>query len=293
MTSTVLRRKALRPRVAADPVGSAPARALPRAVMRAVSEGAGLSAQVGTVTQRRVSLDEGLERIADDGFVALLAREGGTGLAVLGADLFAALIEALTLGRLGAAGPGAPRRPTSTDAALMGAVVDRLLAGLDGADGDGPWRMVRAVGDLRVLPAILDEGDYDLADADVRLAGARGPGTLRGGALMLLLPVPAPAAEAPPLAGPDPFAAGFEAAVAGAEVVLKAVLGRVALPLEQALALRVGDRLELPLSRLEEVEVLGLDARPQARARLGQAQGQRALRVTALLDGDARMGPKD
>lgn len=286
MTSTVLRRKVVRPRVADEPAGSAPARGLPRAVMRAISEGAGLSAQVGAVAQRRATLDEGLERIEDDGFVALLAQGGAAGLAVLGADLFAALIEALTLGRLGAAGPAAPRRPTSTDAALMGAVVDRMLAGLETADGEGPWRMVRAVGDLRVLAAILDEGDYELVDADVRVTAPRGPEGARGGALMLLLPVPAPAPVAPPVAGPDPFEAGFEAAVAGAEVVLKAVLGRIGLPLERALALQVGDRLELPLSRLEEVEVLGLDARPQARGRLGQAQGQRALRVTALVDGD-------
>lgn len=344
MKASVLRRKVARPRAAEETRASPLARALPRALVRGVGTVTGLVARVGPVAERRLTLDEALEHIPDDSFVALLASSGGAGapgLLVLAADLFAALIEVMIMGRLGPGPAPTGRRPTSTDSALMAAVVDQVLADLAsaeaGAESEGPapsWQMVRAVGDLRLLGAILDDGAFDLIKTELRLSGPetpaqdpgqnrgqdRGRGGGRGGALLLVLPVPsapdatatrpraAPAsgregaaasggaagaagAAAGAAAGDDPFAAALAAAVAGAPVVLTAVLGRVVLPLEQALALAVGDRLELPLSRLEEVEVLGIDASLVARARLGQSQGQRALRLTALVEGEAPPSP--
>jgi len=324
----VLRRKLVRPRPppVPDPPVSDLARTLPRALVRAVSAVASLTAEVGAVTEARLSLDELLDRIAEDGFVALLTPVqggGGTGLAVLQQPLFSGLIEAMTLGRLSAR-PPEPRRPTATDSALLGAVLNQTLAELapclaaempEGQDGAsrlaGRWQMLRAVSDLRLLGALLDEGGYRMLHAAVRLGGN---GAAREGAVAILLPVslgmgaragkgggPARLSGAPGSlrtegafgggggagitgagGAEDPFQQALERAVLNAPVQLDSVLGRVQMTLTQAMALRVGHRLELPLSQLEEVEVAGLDGAPQARARLGQSRGMRALRIVAL-----------
>lgn len=330
----VLRRKVVRPRPQAEPAPqiSDLARAIPRALVRAVSAAAGLTAVVGPVTETRLSLDEMLDRLAEDGFVALLSPasgRSGSGLAILEQPLFSGLIEAMTLGRLSPRVPDT-RRPTATDTALLGAVVDQTLAELapvlgltadqSGAPGDmgggsppppdrqsaptgARWHMTRCVSDLRLLGAVMDEGGYRMLAAPVRLTG---DGASRDGTLTFVLPSlrrpdeaggqgagRAPvvgAANADPAAGgpgatgqsADPFQSALEQAIMGAPVVLGSVLGRMPMTLEQAMDLRVGQRLELPLSQLEEVEVTGLDGTCQARARLGQSRGLRALRIIAL-----------
>jgi flagellar motor switch protein FliM len=302
MIEPVLRRKVLRPRGRAEvrPAGSALAGLLPRSVVRAISAGAGLTAQTGTVTDRRLPLAEALDVIDVDGFLALLGRSGQPGagaLAILDQTLFATLVEALTVGRLGPAAL-APRRPTATDAALLGAVIDRLLAELDRAlreagaadpDSPGPWHLARGLTESRLLGAILDEGMYQLVDIAVALPEGAGGG-LRHGQLALLLPVAGPPAQAvpspavaavaaPASEGPVP---GIEAVIGAAPAMLRAVLGRVVLPLDRALGLAVGQRLELPLAALEEVELVGPDGQAHATARLGQSRGMRAVRIVAL-----------
>lgn len=306
MIEPVIRRKVLRPRLrpAAEAPRSGLARALPRAMVRALSAGCGLAAEPGALVERGVALGEGLDRLAEDGFVALLngGDGGASGLLVLDAGLFSALIEAMTLGRLNAAPPTAPRRPTATDAALLGALIDRFLGELDrglaegGATAEG-WRMTRAVGDQRLLGAILDEGAYRLAEVPLALSAAGAAGSApRTGRLTLLLPEPGAAqAQGPapavrlaadmPQAEGDGFRRAIEGAVQGAPALLTAVLGRVTLPLDQALALAVGQRLELPVSALEEVEIVGLDSRVYAAARLGQTRGMRAVRISTLAEG--------
>lgn len=303
MIEPVLRRKVLRPRGRAEvqPQGSALARALPRTVVRAISAGAGLTAQTGAVTDRALPLAEALDLIDVDGFLALLgqaARPGLAALAILDQTLFSALVEALTVGRLGPATAAAPRRPTATDAALLGAVIDRLLADLDRAqreagaadpDSRGPWQLVRGLNEPRLLGAILDEGAYRLAGIEVTLPDTAG-GT-RTGQLTLLVPAPDPppaaAVEAVPgSAVPAPAAEGqgapVEATIGAAPAMLQAVLGRVTVPLDQALALAVGQRLELPLAALEEVELVGPGGEAHAIARLGQSKGMRAVRILSL-----------
>lgn len=152
---SVLRRKVLRPRPAPVAAPSGAERSLTRAALKAISAVAGLSAHCGAVAERRLRLDEGLERLPDDGYVALLTdAEGAAGLVAMDAGLFAALVEAITLGRLPAQAPP-PRRPTPTDAALLAAVVEPILA--EAGEGQG-WRIARPIADLRLLPALMEEG---------------------------------------------------------------------------------------------------------------------------------------
>lgn len=312
MSESVLRRKVVRPRPppveAAGPAGSPLAQALPRALMRAVNAGAGLVARSGAVVERGLDLAEGLDRLDVDGFMALLApveRPGDrAGLLVLDPGLFAALIEALTIGRLSSDGPGPVRRATATDAALLAAVVDRLLSELErglaeagGQAATGAWQMARSLSDPRLLGAILDEGRYHMIELPLTLSLSAGGSAApeRPGRIALLLPGDA-ADPAPPQApgavlgrrgepetgdpGSQPCPA--EPALLGAPVVLEAVLGRIVLPLSEVMGLQPGQRLELPLAALDAVGLVGPDGRTHAVARLGQSRGMRAVRLGDL-----------
>lgn len=317
----VLKRKVMhaRPKAVSAPPPHPLVHALPRALMRAFSAATGLTCQAGAPTLSRVVLDEAGELLPDDGFVAILSNpdpEGAGGLIAMEGGLFVALVEAMTIGRL-LPRAAALRRPTSTDAALLGAAVDRLLAELAAppaelvANGDEPappspppplgagWRLMRHVTDLRLLSALMEAGSYDMARIPITLSGGE---ATRSGGLQLLLPTPPPAAPAAPLRVVEPAPDGAEDAdsvltmpmgddndndalekrILAAPVALNGILGRVVLPLSQVMKLKPGQRFEFPMARLEEVEVTGLDDRTRALARLGQWRGMRALRIVTV-----------
>lgn len=290
--STVLRRK-VAPHLphtqdaAAAPDG--PEQGFGRAFARAVSETAQLVAQVGTVVHRVVTQSELLDCIDTDAYVALLTPgTQGRALAVLDQSGFSALIEAMTIGRLGPRAPIA-RRPTPTDASLLADVLDRTLAALPHAS-IGTQRYDRPIADHRLLAVLLDETRFNLLTLDAQLVGG---GDQRAAQLMLALPYADPVPLLPDTgaagsdAAPLAWAQALEASVLRAPANLRAELGRVTLPLARMLDLGVGSALTLPLSNLEEVQLVALDGAVHAVGRLGQSRGMRAVRLTSWPNGRA------
>ncbi|MCW1932939.1 FliM/FliN family flagellar motor C-terminal domain-containing protein [Pararhodobacter zhoushanensis] len=280
----VLRRK-LSPRTppaeAEPPVVLGPAPTLVRAFGHAVSSGAPLVAEQGAVHRKSASLAELLDGIAPEAFVTLLGpTSAGPALALIDLDGFITLIEAMTIGRLGAKPPG-PRRPTTTDAALLSEVIDTTLIALGSDDPLSALRCARPVPDHRLLPILLDEADYDLVALTATLISGTVTRPLR---LMLALPrlpeIDPVEAEALGAEAVKDWSNALEEAVLRAPAALRAELGRVTLPLAKVLELGVGSALELPLSNLEEVRLVALDGTPQAIGRLGQTRGMRAIRLT-------------
>ncbi|MCC0073861.1 MAG: FliM/FliN family flagellar motor switch protein [Rhodobacter sp.] len=282
--SHVLRRK-LAPRPSTPPEDAAaeargPAAALVRSFARAVSAAAPLVAEDGSLHRRRASLAELLDTVDPEAFVALLTIEGqGPGLAVVDQDGFVTIIEAMTVGRLAARPPQA-RRPTATDAALLGGLLNAALAGLGADDPAAALRIERAVPDHRLLPVLLDDGDYDLVALTATLVAGAVTRPLRA---MLALPRHASATSGPsepPETDTARWSGALESAVMQAPVVLRAELGRVTLPLAEVLGLGIGSTLTFPLSNLEEVRLIALDGQNPATGRLGQTRGMRAVRLT-------------
>lgn len=287
----VLRRKTAprAPTPAATPAG--PAQGLGRAFARAVSAVAALVAEGGSTTRRVVSQSELLDCIDGDAFVGLLRpTAAGSGLAILDQTGFSSVIEAMTIGRLG---PRAPvsRRPTPTDASLLADLINATLADLSD-DGVRTLRFDRAVPDLRLLPVLLDDTRFDLVSRDLTLVcGAE----RRETRLMLAIPILDKPADPPPSTPgasgpgePDPsgsWAQALEASVLRAPASLRAELGRLTLPLAKVLDLGIGGALTLPLSNLEEVQLVALDGSVQAVGRLGQSRGMRAVRLTSWPNG--------
>lgn len=315
----VLLRKLARKRAAPadEGAGEAPPRSHPfeRALARVCAGiGAGLHATARLTTRREVGQAELLDMIEPDGFLTLLAPaetgaeaangDGETvaGLMALDRAGFMALVEILTTGRM-LPGERPPRRATPTDAALLADFIDHLLdlraqenekQGGNLLQGRAGWQRGRFVADARLLPVLLEEGRFALEALEIDFALGD---VARSGRLLLALP-PAPDA---PIADADDAEAGaggvpaggaawhrqMEAMVMGVPARVDAVLGRVELPLAEALALKPGSRLTMPVGQLEAVRLESADHRLLALARLGQYRGMRAVRLTAMSEGEA------
>lgn len=287
--NSVLRRKLASQALDPAPTAAGEARLLGRALARATSRIPGLVGSCSAPSRRMATIAELLELIESEAFVALIAApEGETGLAILDPVAAAALIEALTIGRLARTPPPA-RRATPTDAQLLSDVIDATLTEWEAAAPApcGGFRFQRLAGDCRLLELILDAPRFDLILQPLALLG---DDVRRDGRFLLALPqIEAGEPEAPAqgrrlsrTARAGDWAHALETRVLAAPTRLTAVLGRVSMPLADAVGLAVGSRLVLPLSNLEEVELVALDGQILGRGRLGQFRAMRAVRLTRL-----------
>lgn len=262
-------------------------RAFRLALARAARDTMGLALDVTAQRLERLALAELVEAPPERSLMAMLDEEGGDGLGllVLSPPVLAGMVEMLTTGRVTAT-PPPQRRPTRTDAAMLAAVIDAVLQGLDqaleGADdrywAEG-WRYASFIEDARPLGLLLEDVPYRLIRAEVSLSDGAKTGTV-----LLALPehrqvvVGADKSEEPATAAA--FAAHLVAQVEGAEAELDAVIGRVSLPLSRLAGLKAGEVLPLPLAGIDRIRLTGVDGRLVAEGRLGQTRGLRAIRIT-------------
>lgn len=283
-----LERMAARSRAAANAENATFDGAIRVAFGRMAQTRRGLDATVKTVKLYSASLAEVVE-IAEPGmFLSLL--EGAAdriGLAVMCHSMMAGLVEAVTTARVADTVPN-PRQPTRTDAALLAPLIDTLfqqiarrLAGT-GAQEDQFAGYVYGsfLDDPRPLGVLLEDVPYQILRLQVQFG--HGP---RAGHVYLILPDGAFAQE---LSGADreatekaQWSAQLEATVCAAEVQLDAVLCRMQMKLSAVSTLKRGDVLFLPESALEALSLETLKGQVIAKARLGQARGQRAVRLTS------------
>lgn len=267
--------------------GSGPAADLVRAVSRILSSSTPLMAEDATLHRKSASLPELLDAIEPDSYVTTLFGGTANGLALIDQPGFVALIEAMTIGRLSPRAP-APRRATATDSALLAGFLDGVLADLRG-DVAADHRCGRPMPDHRLIGVLLDDGLFDLVAVTARLVCGDVSRPVR---LLLALPCAKEASETPPVAQPAAdWRLALESAVLAAPSCLRAELGRITLPLFEVLELGVGSAMILPLSALEDIQLVGLDDTVQAAGRLGQSRGNRAVRLTRLSDGSAAEVP--
>jgi flagellar motor switch protein FliM len=270
---------------------------------RMASDCPGLDAVVQSVDIRQGALAEWLDLMESGMFLALLEGQGERiGLMTACPMLMTGMIEAQTTGRVDTAIP--PRRkPTRTDAGLIAPLIDAFLRQIDQrcadlaqADLVSGYVYGSYLDDPRPLGILLEDGMYHILHLRISLGfGAK------EGDLLLILPNPAPARPgrrdaATEMEAERDWQARIEAAISSSEVVLNAMLGRVQITLTDALRLRPGDILRLPESALEALTLETLDHDAIGIGRLGQARGQRALRLTAdpgvLSDGTGASVPR-
>lgn len=290
----VLRRKlaAARPVESGTETGG---RAWRMAFARAARNCIGLDLAVPILRDDRRSLGELLDLVPERGLLAVLeGPDQGLGLLVMSPDLLAAVIEMQTIGRVAATAP-LPRRPTRTDAAMSARLIDAALATLETALATSPdlvwtagFRYASFLDEPRPLGLLLDDVPYRLITCDLDIAGG-----VRQGSILLALPAegrgPEPAPAPPPNETPSTaraWSSAMETAVLGADVMLDAVIGRLRLPLAQAMALAPGMVLPLNAARIEHVSLMIPGMPAIATAKLGQNKGMRALKLRRI-QGDA------
>ncbi len=279
---------ATRHRVAEAEARAKFAAALRVAFGRMGAECRGLEAVVQDVRVRQASLAEIIDMAEPGMFLSLLEGQGERmGLLMACPSVLAGMVEAQATGRVSTT-PPPMRKPTRTDAALLAPMIDAFLrlveqrcAGLPEAVLVSDFVYGSFLEDPRPLGLMLEEGAYQVHHLRVALGfGAR------QGDWMLILPI-ADTSGRNPDTQPDAdqeakdWAARLEATVTASPVQIDAVLCRVQISLTEALRLRPGDMLRLPEAALESLSVETIGHAALGIGRLGQARGQRAVRLTA------------
>lgn len=266
------------------------------AMARAARDCLKLVLEVQSLTLDRRSLSELIDLPQDRALIAVLEGPGdGLGVIVLSPQVLTGFIEAQTTGKLKSTVVN-PRRPTRTDAAMVVAVIDAALTGLEQALAEeadlvwaGGFRYASFLDDPRPLGLLLEDEPYKVLRAGVSLGGGA-----RSGEIVLALPAAGrglrPAGKPDAGAAPEQghaFVQALTERVQGAQCRLDAVLARLTLPLADVLNLREGAVLTLPQAALDRISLEGLDGRRLADGRLGQNRGMRAIRLNE--GGEARV----
>ncbi len=274
-----------------DAAPGAPMRVLGAAIARAAEALFGLPVAVTEVSDLGVTLADLGERIEDRALLTLVEGDGERlGLAALSSELFSALIEMLTTGRL-ATGTFAERRPTRTDAALCSEFVDRVMTEADALapEGDSPWedwegrfRYASCVEDARLLALLMEDTRYRLYRAAFTLGG----GGTRSGLLTLALPERQRAQAAPDatVAQAAEWQGSLVDTVLEARAGILAVLARVQQSVSELVAMQEGSLLRLPDDAFSSVRIEGAGGRLVSLAKLGQYRGYLAVRLTGAPD---------
>lgn len=249
----------------------------------------GLEGIVRGVTLTTGALAEVLDLAESGMFLALLEGRGDRmGLLMASPAVLAGMVEAQTTGRVDQA-EVAPRIPTRTDAALLAPMIDTFLRLAEARCAELPQSALVSgygygsfIDNPRPLGLMLEEGQFHI----LRLHVALGFGAKEGDWFLIL---PEPEVKSHSLSQADLQDAELESdwqerlqvAISESGVVLDSVLCRVQLTLTDALRLRVGDMLRLPDSALETLTLESIAHTALGIGRLGQARGQRAVRLTA------------
>ena len=287
--SPAMRRKLAAGALAAAEGGPGADRSWRLSLARAARDHVHLALEVAWLSQDSRSLTELLELPPDRALIAVLEGPGDAlGILVFSAPVLAGIIEMQTIGRVTPL-PPAQRRPTRTDAALVAALIDAALAGLEEELRDeadlvwaGGFRYALFLEDARPLGLLLEDAAYRVLRAEVSLAlGAK------SGEVILALPAegrgprpdPRHAADEPADTGPA-FTLALGEQVLAATARIEAQIARLTLPLSEVMALQPGQVLALPQAALDRISVEGLDGRRLTAAKLGQTHGMRAIRLT-------------
>ncbi|SMX49949.1 FliM/FliN family flagellar motor C-terminal domain-containing protein [Maliponia aquimaris] len=264
---------------------------MPKALRRALSRTADILWDLALVTQavtvEMLDQDEVVEALGPRDLLILLdGPEGLVGVASVAREVMTGVIEVQTIQQVTQMPVDEDRVLTQTDAAMMAPLLDGTLSRMADTLVDHPlhgqltgYRFGAMIEDSRSAGLLLDAAAYRAFRAEVDLALGR-----RRGALTLFLPerrLKPGQGEADTSPGPH------EEQLSRVPARLDAVLTRVKLPLRKAEALKPGDLLPLPPDVLDKVEITAGRGQLVARARLGQLNGARAVRLQWPVAGGA------
>ena len=306
---TVLRRKAEAGRPQADSAPMTATRALTISLAKNAQDTVQMPLRVAEITETRMTLADLPETLEPLSLLAIMEGPGeALGLIGLPPATLSALIEIQTMGRISPNAPS-PRKPTRIDASMAAELLDKVMEGFEellAEHADVTWaggfRYASFLDDPRPLGLLLEDVSFRV----YRIKLLLGPSGEREGGMILALPAQgrgrgprkageskaeAEATAAGGVAAVDPqieaaWAQNLEATVLGTRADLTAVLHRATMSLAQVIQFKVGMTIPVPYAALEDLRIEGIGRQKVGAARLGQAQGMRALRIRLEVDGE-------
>lgn len=247
----------------------------------------GIALNVGRLDARMTPLDVALEDVPETTLMIRIERDSGlVGVVLVDEVVLAAVLEVQTCGHVRRSDI-VERIPTATDAMIIGDILRPLMIASDnelrifkGFDEYFGYRPTVHFPDMRTALMALAEGVYRRTDISLDFQEGR-----RVGKVSLLYPL----SETARPTKPDDKSLGEELteAIMDADVRIEAVLYTTRRSLGDIAAFEEGDVVTVPLSALSDIRLRASDGALLGRARLGQLNGQRAIRVrTGALDED-------
>lgn len=283
---SAMRRKAGVGRPPPDVQPLSPAKALRIAAAKAAEDTIGLVLQVLEVSEEKSAISRLPGEVPEHALLSLLeGPENAYGLAIFDRNTVAAIVEQQTVGRVLSLAPDV-RPPTATDSVMCAPLCDRMLRLFEAQLAELPdppavagYHTAAQLREARSIAIAFDDVPYRLYRLKL-LLGREG----REGEILLIFPH-MPVASGPAQGHGHDFGAAFQEAVMKTEARLDTVLHRVSLTLSDVAGLQEGMMIPIPREALSRVE-LRAGERLISRARLGQINGKRALRVVLTTEDD-------
>jgi len=281
---TTLQRKAGAGRSPLDAAGMTPPKALKLAFLKAAQAELHLAARAESIIETRHSHAKVIENIDENLLILTLdGPSGSMGFLLVDTQILAGIIEIQTLGfvRNNAA---EPRKATNTDRAIIKPVINLCLDKFAEFLTDGPaqsWTTGFCIGErienVRLLGLRLDDIEFRRLTISLDL----GDGAKQG-EISFVFPAAGNKinADLPEQNWTD----DLQETVLDSHGMLNAILHKTLQPLAKVRGFQVGDLIEVPISAVSQISMEGVDGQVVGKAKLGQQNGFRALRVVA---GDA------
>lgn len=258
-----------------------PLKAMRKAVSRAAQDTGELIASVTGLNEAQISLADIVADLPETALlVMLMGPEEMRGLAIVEEQIISGVLEQLTTGRV-APRPTEPRSPTRTDGVLVSDFLDRILGLFD--QGIETLPSVPPVRGFRTDGTLPDKRSVGLAFEDLlyRRYGLTidlGSGA-KTGQVTFIFPWSTASIEFQSELERKQWRKTLKRSVNRAQVQLNAVLYRKKIPLSKLREWTVGLEFEIPKTAIVNVSVEGIDGTRVAKAKLGQVEGRRAIRL--------------
>ncbi|MCG6558328.1 FliM/FliN family flagellar motor C-terminal domain-containing protein [Ruegeria sp. 1NDH52C] len=266
-------------------------RALRLALARAADEAVGLAMSVIGATQARRELDELGRAVAEDRLYLMLSGpDGALGAACIDRACVTAILQQQTMGQV-VAGGIVERAFTGTDAAMVAPLIDALLPrAREMVDQPADrtcltgYEFCARAESRRALLLLLEYDRYRAFDLTAEIGGGKAQGQIT-----LILPDRPDAELSGAEGGGTPRGRRLDEAFGVVRAELDAVIARIRLPLAAFAGMQPGDLLPLVGLKLDRTEIVTIERRQVALARLGQSRGMRAVRLNEKLPDPKRI----
>lgn len=283
---SVLRKKTA-PAKAVVPGGASVSAMLKKLMPRVADQAMALDVLVGAVNFGTADKSDVLAQLGDNDLVYLMEDDEETrAICVVTPGLLAALIEKQVSGRVSETEPP-DRVATRTDGIVASDIVDRWISGAEMAAVEGNYSDVLVFAGFKRLDRVLNKRNTDLSLDPVNFRTLSVELSLEGGAKTGSIY----------FAAPKPKLVALDAAssknrihkhLADIEAPMTAILTRIPVPIERVKKLAVDDVIDVPISALLNVQLEGLNGQRITHARLGQLNGNKAVRLSkGTNDGEA------